>query len=302
MGVVLLAGGTGGAKLARGLAEIAGAGLTVIANTGDDLEIHGGYVSPDPDLITFWLADAIDERGWGLAGDSFAVMDEFERLGEEVWFRLGDRDLAICLHRARRLRSGQRLTEVTDALRRAFSVDARVVPMSDDPVRTYVRARDAWHDFQRFMILERGAGPVDDVHFNGATSAAAAPEALEAIADAQAIIIGPSNPVISIGPILAVPGVREALAAGAAPVIAVSPLVHGKVLKGPTDVFMAWAGHSLDSDGITAHYGELLDGLVADQAAQAVPTLVTDVEMADASGRVRVARAALEHAAAVSSR
>ena len=302
MGVVLLAGGTGGAKLARGLQEVLGDELTVIANTGDDLEIHGGHVSPDPDLITFWLADEIDERGWGLAGDSFSVMRELERLGEEVWFRLGDRDLGICLHRAGRLRSGARLTEVAAGLRSSFGVPAHVLPMSDDRVRTHVRARDGWHDFQRFMILERATGPVDDVHFNGAGAASATPEVVEAIAEARAIVIGPSNPVISIGPILAVPGLRSALVASPAPVVAVSPLVRGRVLKGPTDVFMAWAGHSLDSDGIAAHYAGLIDGLVADEEAREVPTLVTDVEMGGHADRIRVARSVLAHSESLAAR
>src|ERR687886_1097941 len=136
--VVLLAGGTGGAKLARGLLDEVGAGLTVIANTGDDLEIHGGHVSPDPDLVTFWLADRIDERGWGLRGDTFNVMDGLRELGEDVWFNLGDRDLALCLRRAARLAAGARPTEAVDEARRALGVPARVLPMSDAPVRTYV--------------------------------------------------------------------------------------------------------------------------------------------------------------------
>ena len=297
MGVVLLAGGTGGAKLARGLLDVVGSELTVIANTGDDVEIHGGHVSPDPDLITFWLADAIDERGWGLAGDTFTVMDQMRALGAEIWFSLGDRDLGICLHRAARLRAGATLTAVADELRGSLGVAARVLPMTDAPVRTRVRARDAWHAFQEFMIQEGGAGPVDDVHFNGARRAEPTPAVLEAIAGAEAIIIGPSNPVISIGPILALPGMREALAAAPGPVVAVSPLVRGAVLKGPTDAFMTWAGHALSSEGVVAHYAGLLDGLVADEPAVAVPTLIRDVELGDPRQRAEVARATLDHAA-----
>src|ERR687884_1659630 len=139
--VVLLAGGTGGAKLARGLLDEVGAGLTVIANTGDDLEMYGGYVSPDPDLVTFWLADRIDERGWGLRGDTFHVMDGLRELGDDVWFNLGDRDLAVCLRRARRLAEGATLTQAVDEARRALGVAARVLPPTDDPLRTWVRAR-----------------------------------------------------------------------------------------------------------------------------------------------------------------
>ncbi len=296
--VVLLAGGTGGAKLARGMLDVVGEELVVIANTGDDVEIHGGYVSPDPDLVTFWLADAIDARGWGLRDDTFTVMDELRALGEDVWFNLGDRDLGVCLARARRLADGERLTECADALRRAFGVRARVLPMSDAPVRTRVRSGGEWHDFQAFMIGEWGAS-VEDVVFAGAAEAAPSPEVLEAVAGARAIVVGPSNPVISIGPILALPGMREALVAAPGPVVAVSPLVRGAVLKGPTDAFMAWAGFSLDSDGIAAVYDGLLDGLVADARTDALPTLETDVEMADAAGRERLARETLDFALAL---
>ena len=301
MGVVLLAGGTGAAKLARGLLDAAGDELTVIANTGDDIEIHGSYVSPDPDLVTFWLADAIDERGWGLAGDSFVAMDEMRALGADVWFSLGDRDLGICLHRARRLADGATLTQVADELRLRFGIPAHVLPMSDQPVRTQVRARDAWHPFQHFMIRESARGPVDDVHFNFAARSAPTDAVLQAIAAAHTIVIGPSNPVISIGPILALAGMREALREAGAPVIAVSPLVRGSVLKGPTDVFMAWAGQPLSSDGIATHYAGLIDGLVADEPAGGVPTRVCDVELNDPRQRLAVARATLEHAAALSS-
>jgi LPPG:FO 2-phospho-L-lactate transferase len=296
--VVVLAGGTGGAKLARGMLDVVGEELVVIANTGDDVEVHGGYVSPDPDLVTFWLADAIDARGWGLRDDTFTVMDELRSLGEDVWFNLGDRDLAVCLARARRLASGERLTECADALRRAFEVRARVLPMTDAAVRTRVRSGGAWHDFQAFMIRERGAA-VEDVTFEGALDAAPSAEVLAAVADARAIVIGPSNPVISIGPILALPGMREALIAAPGPVVAVSPLVRGAVLKGPTDAFMAWAGFPLDSVGIAAVYDGLLDGLVADARTDALPTLETDVEMADAAARERLARETLDFALAL---
>jgi len=298
--VVVLAGGTGGAKLARGMLDVAGEDLVVVANTGDDVEAYGGLVSPDPDLVTFWLADRIDARGWGLAGDTFAAMAQLRELGEEVWFNLGDRDLAICLWRAERLAAGARPTEVADALRRALGVPARVLPMADAPVRTWVRAQGAWRAFQDFMIRERAAGPVEGVEFRGAAEAAAPPELLEAIAGAEAVVVGPSNPIISIGPILAVPGVREALAATAAPVVAVSPLVGGQVLKGPTDAFLAWAGRPLSANGIAAHYGGLLDGLVADERADWLPTLETDVAMPDADARRRLAAEALAFAQALS--
>jgi len=295
--VVLLAGGTGGAKLARGLLDELGADLIVIANIGDDIEIHGAHVSPDPDLVTFWLADQIDERGWGLAGDTFAAMDQLRMLGEEVWFNLGDRDLAIGLHRARRLADGARLSEALDELRLAFGVSARVLAPSDDPVRTWVRAHSEWRPFQDFMIRARAAGPIEDVEFRGAATARATPEALAALHAARAIVIGPSNPVLSIDPIVAVLG--DALRAAPAPVVAVSPLVRGAVLKGPTAACLQWAGRSLDSDGIAAHYRGVIDGLVADERAADLATLETDVELSTPAARRRVARETLAFAAAL---
>ena len=299
--VVVLTGGTGGAKLARGLLDEVEE-LVVIANTGDDVEIHGGHVSPDPDLVTFWLADRIDERGWGLREDTFHVMDGLRELGEDVWFNLGDRDLALCVRRARRLAEGARLTEAIDEARRAYGVGARVLPASDDPVRTHVKADGRWWPFQEFMIRHRAQGPVEDVEFRGAADAAATPEVLDALAGARAIVIGPSNPVISIGPMLAVPGLRDALAAAEAPVVAVSPLVAGEVLKGPTAAFMEHAGEPLTADGIAALYEGLIDGLVADERADGVPTLETDVRMDGADGRRRLARETLAFADALSTR
>ena len=298
--VVVLAGGTGGAKLARGLLDVCGDDLVAIVNTGDDIEIYGAYVSPDPDLVTFWLADRIDERGWGLRGDTFHVMDGLRELGEDVWFNLGDRDLALCVRRARRLAEGARLTEAIDEARRAYGVGARVLPASDDPVRTQVKAAGRWWPFQEFMIRRRAQGPVEDVEFRGAADAAPTPEVLDALAAAWAIVIGPSNPVISIGPILAVPGMTEALQSAAAPVVAVSPIVDGQVLKGPTAAFLAWSGQTMDAAGIAATYEGLIDGLVADEQAESVPTLVTDVEMGDAAARARVASETLAFASALS--
>ena len=297
--MVLLAGGTGGAKLARGMLDEVGADLVVIANTGDDVEVHGGYVSPDPDLVLYWLADRIDERGWGIRGDTFAVMEMLRELGEDVWFNLGDRDLAVCLQRARRLAEGARLTETLDELRAALGVAARVLPPTDAPIRTHVRARGEWFGFQEFMIREQAEGPVEGVEILGAGPATPTPEALEAIATASTVVIGPSNPVISIGPILAVDGIADALRATPAPVVAVSPLVRGAVLKGPTDLFMQWAGHPLSADGIVAHYEGLIDGLVSDERASGAPTLETDVEMGDETARRRVALETLVFAAAL---
>jgi LPPG:FO 2-phospho-L-lactate transferase len=300
--VVLLAGGTGGAKLARGMLDVVGAEqLIVIANTGDDVELYGAYVSPDPDLVTFWLADLIDERGWGLAGDTFAVMNGLRELGVEVWFNLGDRDLAIGIERARLLREGVRLTDAHQEIATAVGVGTRVLPMSDRPVRTWVRAHGRMWPFQEFMIRGRAEGPIEDVDFRGAPNAPPTPDVLAAIADASAIVIGPSNPVISIGPILALPGIREAISASPAPVVAVSPIVGGEVLKPATVPFMQWAGHELTASGIAGFYAGLIDGLVADERTDALPLLETDVLMADAAGRRRLAHETLQFALALGS-
>ena len=301
--VVVLAGGTGGAKLARGMLDVVGAdSLVTIANTGDDIEIYGAYVSPDPDLVTFWLADKIDERGWGLAGDTFHVMDGLRAIDVDVWFNLGDRDLAIGIERARRLQQGQRLTEAHQAITKAFNTPA-VLPMSDEPVRTRVMANDRWWPFQEYMIKAGGAGSapglIQDVDFRGARAARPTERVLDAIATARAIVIGPSNPVISIGSILAVAGMREALTGASAPVVAVSPLVGGEVLKGPTAAFMEYAKLPLSSDGIAACYEHLIDGLVADRATDRITVHHTDVLLATPAERRRVAAETLRFATAL---
>jgi LPPG:FO 2-phospho-L-lactate transferase len=298
--IVVLAGGTGGAKLARGMLDVAGDDLVVVANTGDDIEIYGAYVSPDPDLVTFWLADRIDERGWGLAEDTFNVMDGLRELGVDVWFNLGDRDLAIGIERQQALAHGARLTEAHQRITQALGVEAKVVPMSDDPVRTRVRTADGWWSFQEFMIKTRAQGPVTDVNFHGIRTARPSPEALEAIESARAIVIGPSNPVISIGPILAMEAIHTALTQTSAPIVAVSPLVRGNVIKGPTEAFMRWASWPLSSDGVALAYEAVADGLVADERTDRMPVLETEVLMDTADSRRRLAEQALQFALALS--
>lgn len=296
--VVVLAGGTGGAKLARGMAEVVGhQSLAVIANTGDDIEIYRAHVSPDPDLVSFWLADTIDDRGWGLRDDTFAVMDGLRELGEEVWFNLGDRDLAWCLQRTRMLDCGLSPTAALARLNAAAGMGARVLPMSDQPVRTWVRTpRSGWRGFQEFMIRERAAGPIEGLEFRGAERATPTPEVLAALAEARAIVIGPSNPLASIGPILSVPGMREALTASAASVVAVSPLVGGAVLKGPTASFMAFAGLPCSAAGVAAHYAGLIDGFVAEEDLADVPLLRAQTLMDTPAARARLAELTLDFA------
>jgi LPPG:FO 2-phospho-L-lactate transferase len=298
--VVVLAGGTGGAKLARGMIDVVDqARLSVIANTGDDIEIYGAHVCPDPDLIAFWLADAIDERGWGLRGDTFAVMDALRGLGREVWFNLGDRDLAWCLERTRLLAEGLSPTDALARLTGALGLSSRVLPMSEDQVRTWVRCPSGWRSFQEFMVRERATGIVEGLEFRGAEQARPSERALAAIAKADAIVIGPSNPLASIAPILAVPGLREALTAARAPVVAVSPVVGGEILKGPTAAFMAFAALECTADGVADFYGDLLDGIVADENVASLPTLQIDTLMGDAHARANVARQTLDFALAL---
>jgi LPPG:FO 2-phospho-L-lactate transferase len=295
---VVLAGGTGGAKLAAGLYDLLGADLTVIANTGDDVEVHGVHVSPDPDLVTYRLAGMLDERGWGIEGDTWKVMEALEAAGRPTWFRLGDRDLALCLVRTDLLRRGTRLTEAHAAVVDACGVRARVLPPSDDPVRTHVMSRGDWIEFQRFMIVEQAAAPIEAVELRGAQAATPSPDALEAIAAADTIVIGPSNPVISIGPILAVPGIRAALADARAPVVAVSPFVAGRAVKGPTEAFMEHAGHERSAAGIAAAYAGLLGAIVCDEPAGglALPVHTTDTLMGDGAAARRVAEETLHFA------
>jgi LPPG:FO 2-phospho-L-lactate transferase len=295
--VAVLAGGTGGAKLARGLLDVTDA-LAVVANTADDTEVYGVHVSPDPDLVTYWLADAIDERGYGIAGDTWEVMGALEAAGRETWFRLGDRDLAMCLIRTELLAAGTRLTAAHAEVVRAMGVRARVLPMSDEPVRTVVVSGGRERPFQEFMIVDRAAGPIDGITFRGLESASPTIEVFASISASEAIVIGPSNPLISIGPILALPGMREALRDSIAPVVAVSPFVGGRAIKGPTEAFMEYAGLPLGAAGIVAAYGDVLDGIVADEPLpdSPVPVLVTDTLMEDAAGRRRLATETLEFA------
>ncbi len=274
--------------------------LAVIVNTGDDIDIYGAHVSPDPDLVSFWLADLIDERGWGLSGDTFNVMDALRALDVDVWFNVGDRDLAWCVERARLLAEGSSPTAALARLNEAIGVRSHVLPMSDDPVRTWVRTGDAgWCGFQEFMIRERAAGLIEGLEYRGAEQARPTEQVLAAIAGARAIVIGPSNPLASIGPILAVPQIRDAVVAADAPVIAVSPIVGGEVLKGPTAAFMAFAALECSADGVADFYGDLLDGIVADENVGRMATLQLDTRMDDAGARARVAEQTLSFAAAL---
>jgi LPPG:FO 2-phospho-L-lactate transferase len=296
--VVLLSGGTGGAKLARGLLDVCEQ-LTVVANTGDDVSVHGVHVSPDPDLVTYWLADEIDSRGWGLRGDTSVVMDALRAAGRPAWFHLGDRDLAMCLVRTGELRAGRRLTEAHGAVVDAMGVPALVLPMSDQPVATHVRHGGRLWPFQEYMIVAGAAPPVEGVELHGLERARPTDDVLTALASCDLIVIGPSNPVISIGPILALPGMREAVAGAPAPVVAVSPFVGGRSVKGPTEHFCEWAGVSPTAAGIARVYEGAIDGVVADEPVDGLPCVVTDTLMDTPERRRQVAREIAEFGASL---
>jgi len=301
--VALLAGGTGGAKLGAGMQAELGADLSVIANTGDDIETLGVHVSPDPDLVMYWLSGEIDEeRGWGLRDDTFTVFERLRQLGAPDWFGLSDRDLAACLYRREFLDAGGRPTDAQSQIARALGVRAGVLPMCDTPVRTRVLTAAGPRNLQEYLIVERGEPEVHGVELDGIEAAEPTPEVLEALRQAEAIVIGPSNPVISIGPILAVPGMRQAIAASEAPVVAVSPYVAGKVVKGPTDRFMQALGRPCTAAGVASLYAGLIDSMVVDEAdpdppPTEVPTLCAPTLMEGAAGRRRLARTVLDFAA-----
>ena len=300
--VVVLAGGTGGARLARGMLDLVGERLVVVANTADDIEIYGVAVSPDPDLVTFTLADIIDARGWGIDGDTFEEMDRRRAAGEEAWFSLGDRDLGWCRRRSELLADGLTPTEAMAQLAGSLGLRATVLPMADEPVRTQVTVGGRTSGLQEFLVRDQARGPVEAVEFEGVGHARPTGQVLDAIAQASAIVIGPSNPVISIGPILALPGMPEALAAAPAPVVAVSPIVGGKVVKGPTAACMAAWGLPATTGGVAAAWEAVADLLVADEPAPgaAIETRVVPTLMDTPARRQAVAREALEAANALS--
>jgi LPPG:FO 2-phospho-L-lactate transferase len=305
MRIALLAGGTGGAKLAAGMQEEIGSDLTVIANTGDDIETLGVHVSPDPDLVTYWLSGEIDEeRGWGLRDDSFTVFERLTKLGAPGWFGLSDRDLAACLYRRQFLEEGGSLTEAQGQIARALGVEARVLPMCEAPVRTRVHTAAGVRGLQEYLIADRGEPEIHGVELEGIERAEPTREVLEALRWAEAIVIGPSNPVISIGPILAVPGMREATAEHSVPVLAVSPFVAGAVVKGPTERFMQALGRPSNAAGVASLYAGLIDAMVVDEGdpdppPDEIPTLAAPTLMEGAAGRARVARIVLDYAASL---
>ena len=281
MRTVLLAGGTGGAKLAHGLQQVLQPGeLSVIVNVGDDTERHGLLICPDLDTILYTLAGLADAaQGWGVAGDTHTAMAMLERYGEETWFRIGDADLATHVHRAGLMREGASLTDATAAMAGALGVPSRLLPASDDPVRTVIQTDEGPIDFQTYFVRRAQADDVRGLDFRGADAAKPAAAALRALEEAELIVIGPSNPLVSIGPILAIPGYREAIEGATVPRIGVSGIVAGHALRGPADRMLATLGHEATARGVAALYTGLLDQFVIDEADGALAAQIADLGM-----------------------
>ena len=308
--IVTLAGGVGAARFLEGLVQVAPPeDITAIVNTGDDFELHGLYISPDLDIVTCTLAGLIDvAQGWGIAGDTRECMSWLARLGAPDWFALGDRDLALHIRRTALLRSGQTLSEVADQFRRAFGVAVRLLPMSDQPVPTHVLTPAGEMHFEEYFVQRRTQDEVLGVRSLGIETAQPAPGVLEAIRDAEAILIAPSNPIVSVGTILALPGVREALKTTKAPVVAVSPIVGGAAIKGPAAPLMRAQGFEVSVRGVAECYRDLIDILVIDHAdatladdirAVDIDVVVTDTIMRGPEEKRALAQTALDAARAV---
>jgi len=305
MKVVALAGGVGGAKLAAGLqAALPPGDLTVVVNTADDFEMWGLRICPDLDTVMYTLAGiANPETSWGIAGETFDVLDMLARYEEDTWFKLGDRDLATHVLRSARLRSGASLTNVTAALSSALGIPSHILPMCDEPVSTVLDTPAGRLAFQEYFVRRGQRDEIRGVELRGIEEARPTAAVLGALAGAEAIVFCPSNPVVSIGPILAVPGMRDAIASSPAPKVAVSPIIGGRALKGPADRMLASLGHEVSSTGVARMYQGLVDGMVIDHADEreragieilGIHALVTDAVMRDDAGRVRLAREVLD--------
>jgi len=304
MRVTALAGGTGAAKLLRGLAAcLDPRDLTIIGNTGDDTDVWGLHISPDLDTVTYALAGLLDvTRGWGLAGETFRALEAMGALGGPTWFRLGDRDLATHLVRTSALRAGQTLTAVTARLATCLGVTARLLPMSDAPVRTHVTTTDGRLTFQEYFVRDRAQGDVVSIAYEGAAAARPAPGVLDAIAGAELVLVCPSNPVTSIGPILAVPGIADALRATRAAIVGVSPIIGDAPVSGPAGRLMKARGLAVSALGIAAAYAPWLRALLVDtRDAALAPALKTsgvhaiaaDIMMTDHASEIALARRVL---------
>jgi LPPG:FO 2-phospho-L-lactate transferase len=303
--IVVLSGGTGGAKFVDGLQPIIAAeDLTIIVNTGDDHEWWGLYVSPDIDSITYVLAGMLSvERGWGIRNDTFHCLQTMKRLAEPTWFSVGDRDLAVHLLRTKLLSQGHTLSEATRTIAKRLSLRTRILPMSDDRVETRIGTPNGEISFEQYFVQRRYQDPVRSVRFAGAANAKPAPGALEAIASAEVIFLAPSNPVTSIAPILSVPGISAALCDTPAPVIAVSPLIGNRAVSGPAGALMAAQGLEVSIAGVAGAYSSFLDHLIVDDSdfelaralmSDHLEVHCTNIRMRTAEDKTRLARLALE--------
>jgi LPPG:FO 2-phospho-L-lactate transferase len=295
MTVVELSGGVGGARMARGLGALDELDLTVIVNVGDDAANHGLAISPDLDTVVYTLAGVEGSQGWGRAGDTFALNDELARFGLDNTFKLGDRDLALKIYRTQALAGGATLSAVTDTVARSFGIEARIVPATDDPLRTMVRIVDGWVTFQEYFVARRHRDEVLELRFDGADSAKAAPGLVEAIATAELVIIAPSNPPLSIWPILAIREIRDAIEAHPA-VTAVSPLIAGKAVRGPADDVMTALGLPSGNAGVADAYAGLIHRLVIDtsdsddvDSIEGIEIIVTETLIKDPAAAAELA-------------
>lgn len=303
--VTALAGGVGAARFLRGLVRVVpDEHVTAIINTGDDCEFYGAWVSPDVDIVTYTLAGRVDpKRGYGLDGDTFNMVDALGALGHETWFRLGDADFATCQYRTLRMREGAGLALIADEIRRAYGVAIRILPMSEKACPTLVVSGGACIHFEEYMVRDGAPDNVEKIDLSAAESAEPAPGVIGALRGAEIIVLCPSNPVVSIGPILAVPGVREAIAGSGAPVVAISPIIGGAPVKGPADRLLKGVGAEVSARGVAALYRGLIDGYIlderdADQAADiealGMKTLVVETLMRDTEVAATLAAATLE--------
>ena len=279
--IAALAGGVGASKLLQGLYEVMDpAGLTIIVNTGDDIVLHGLKISPDLDIVTYTLAGVVDSaKGWGFRGETFHALKQLAVYGRPDWFNLGDRDLATHIHRSAMIEEGRSLSEVAESIRMALGVKARMLPMSDDPVPTIIETNEGAMHFQKYLVKRRAEPLVEGIRFAGVEQARPAPGVLEAIREAGRVIVCPSNPLISIGPILAVPGVREQLRARKNDVVAVCPIVGGKSLKGPSDKMLAQLGYEATALGVAKLYADFSGTFVIDPVDKGQATAISKLGM-----------------------
>jgi LPPG:FO 2-phospho-L-lactate transferase len=303
--ITVLAGGVGAARFLQGVVQIVPQEhITVIVNTGDDRDFYGLHVSPDSDIVMYTLAGIVDEaHGWGIRGDTYATMQQLTAYGNEDWFMLGDRDLATHIHRTNLLRQGKTLSEVADNLRLQLGLTLRVLPMSNQPVATHIQTPAGLLHFQEYMVKRRCSDEVQDVVFVGAEQARPAPGVLDAIKQAEAILIAPSNPIVSIGSIVAVPGIHDALHEASGMIVAVSPIVGGAPIKGPADKLMRGLGMNVSAVGVARCYRDFLDVMVIDEQDAhltseiedlGIPTVVTDTIMRDLPTKAALARRVLQ--------